>query len=511
MKEATFHVSGLHCPSCEILIEKKLISKKNIRSIEVSLRDSSLLIEHTGKAPTVHELNAMFREDGYTFKKKSSGGAGTAPRTGATISITRNALIDGLWVLGVSIAAVILLWVINRSGISSLVRVTETSSLPTFFFFGLLAGFSSCAALVGGLILSMSKQWSEVYNEGEKSAIPHISFNAGRLLSYAILGVVLGAVGSFLVVSPVVYAVITVGVAVLMILLALQMLGVRGLEKFQVTMPRALTRYVADESNFSGRFMPFALGALTFFLPCGFTITAQGMALASGSPIQGGLIMLAFALGTLPVLLFIGLSSNALLSKPDVSGRFLKIAGVVVLIFAFYNINAQLNVLGIKSLDDVAIGAEENAGKELPPLVDGKQVVEMTASASRYSPDYFRVLAGVPVRWEITNAGVSGCTNAIISQGLFEGQVSVDDDVVVKEFTPEEPGVYKFSCWMGMVTGVFEVVDSKNAGGSEPGAIDRDAQIESAGVSEDSSGGCDGSCGGGCGGSCGSPACAVAQ
>ena len=47
---------------------------------------------------------------------------------------------------------------------------------------------------------------------------------------------------------------------------------------------------VVNVVNFKGKYMPIIMGALTFFLPCGFTITAQGLALASGNIIQGSLI-----------------------------------------------------------------------------------------------------------------------------------------------------------------------------------------------------------------------------
>ena len=94
--------------------------------------------------------------------------------------------------------------------------------------------------------------------------------------------------------------------------------------------------------------MPFIMGALTFFLPCGFTITAQRLALLSASPLQGALIMGFFALGTAPILLFIGFSSVKFFEKPHLSLTFSKVAGFLVIFFAFYNIYNQLNVLGLK-------------------------------------------------------------------------------------------------------------------------------------------------------------------
>jgi sulfite exporter TauE/SafE/plastocyanin len=339
----------------------------------------------------------------------------------------------------------------------------------------------------------MSKQWAELYSDSNstwKKIQPHLIFNVGRLFSYGVLGAALGAIGSKINCSLKFGPILVIAVSIIMIFLSFQMFGFKAFRKFQFTMPKFITRFIANESNFKGRYMPFLMGALTFFLPCGFTITTQGLALISGSAAQGGLIMFLFALGTLPMLLLIGLSSVKFLQKPHLSERFLKIAGILVLFFAVYNINSQLNVLGTFSLSDLSINSTQisnqisntttldvvninstpayNTNKNtsykndegLAPIVNGKQILKMDASARGYSPNYFKVRAGVPVRWEITDIGTSGCTNAVISKSLFEGEIRLTPgQTSVKEFTPEKPGKYKFSCWMGMVSGAIEVVD----------------------------------------------------
>lgn len=94
-------------------------------------------------------------------------------------------------------------------------------------------------------------------------------------------------------------------------------------------------------------------------------------------------------------------------------------------------------------------------------IVNGVQIIKMGASASGYSPSTFTIKAGLPVRWEITDRGTAGCTNAVISRTLFTGQINlVPGTTSVKEFTaPTTPGTYRFSCWMGMISGTIEVVD----------------------------------------------------
>ncbi len=461
MKEHIYHIKGMHCASCEILIEKKLLELGNVKLVEASITKGEALIEYEDKRPTAERLNEIFKKEGYQFFDK--------PEKNAEQKENGNFFVIACAVLFVIIGFSL----IKDSGFAGLINVSSTSSLSMFFLLGLLAGVSSCAALVGGLILSMSKQWLGLYAEKEstlKKLQPHLMFNAGRLVSYAVLGGIIGTIGSKFQISSSFTSILIIAVSALMFFLAFQMLGVKAFRRFQFTMPKFITRRLADETKFQGKYTPFIMGALTFFLPCGFTVTAQGLALISGGAIQGALIMLFFALGTLPSLLTIGLSSVKFLQKPHLSEKFLKIAGVLVLFFALYNINAQLNVLGFSSFSDIKLnpGSQTSTGNNpegLPKIVNGKQILRMNASSRGYSPNYLKVRVGLPVRWEINDTGTSGCTNAVISKSLFEGAIPLTPgQTSTKEFTPEKPGKYKFSCWMGMVSGIVEVVGE---GGNE--------------------------------------------
>lgn len=505
-REHLYFVKGMHCASCEVIIEKKLLNIKGIKSVEAKADKGEVLVEYVGKRPKTRMLNSIFGKENYTFFDEPP-------------AVENNFKDNNFFtIIAISLLLIFGFLYINKSGLSGLVNVSSKSSLPAFFALGLIAGVSSCAALVGGMVLSMSKQWLEIYSD-RKSTLeklqPHFMFNAGRIISYIILGAVLGAIGSKLQISLKFSSFLIIAVSIMMFFLALQMLGVKSVRKFQFTLPKFITRYIANESNFKGRYMPFLMGALTFFLPCGFTITSQGLALLSGSPIQGGLIMGLFALGTTLPLLLIGLSTIKFSDRPHLAYRFSKIAGILILFFALFNINNQLNVLGFSSLNDfsrnsaaIAKDTNTNANSKtsdegLAPIVNGKQILKMDASSRGYQPNYFKIKVGIPVRWEVRDVGTSGCTNAIISRSLFEGQIPLTPgQTSIKEFTPTKVGKYKFSCWMGMVSGIIEVVSDT---GSVVGAaaVSNGINTNNSDVISSGASGCGCGGGGGSGGSCG--------
>jgi len=436
MKEHVYQVKGMHCASCEILIEKKLLDLPNVKAVDASTSEGKVVVEYEGDRPSPHRLSELFKQENYTFFDEQN----IAEKTGKKSNTT-------LIAFNIAIFIIIAFLILDKAGIANFLSLSSTSSLLAFFAFGILASLSSCAALVGGIVLSMSKQW-------DKSPKPHIMFNTGRVVSYTVLGGVLGIIGSRLQISPQFTAFLIVAISFLMIALGLQMLGVKAFRKFQISAPKSVTRSIANENNFQGKYMPFLMGALTFFLPCGFTITAQSLALLFGNAFQGALIMGAFALGTVPMLLFIGLSSVKFSSKPYLAERFSKVAGFLVLFFALFNISNQMNVLGFTGFNSAP------STTQTIPVSGDKQIIKMTATGSGDNPNYFKVKVGVPVRWEITAGNSLGCNGAIISSNLFSGAIDLTPgQVSVKEFTPQKAGKYRFSCTMGMIAGIIEVVN----------------------------------------------------
>jgi len=491
--EIIYRVSGMHCASCELVIEKKILEFPGVKSVEASNGKNEVVIEYEGEKPTVMELNKVFRVNNYNFNEYDDKDQilkhlpADAMHQALQAGVQDDTGNPNDWLLSAVVIAFLaagFMW-LKVSGLSSVINVNNNSSLPMFFAFGLIAGFSTCAALVGGIILSLAKQWaSQKYR-------PHLLFNLGRLLSFGLLGVILGLIGQKIQMSLFFSSLLITIVSLVMIILGLQMLGIKIAAGIQLALPKSVTRLVAGGSSQS-QWFPLLLGSGTFLLPCGFTLTTESMAVLSGDPLRGGMIMTAFVLGTMPALLLIGLSSVKFMQNHQLAAKFSQVAGILVLFFAAVNINSQLDLLGLPSLSNLTITQATgsiNRPNNLPSVVSGQQIIKMNASSNGYQPNYFIVKAGVPVRWEITDTGTSGCTDAVISRNLFDGQIDLTPgQTSVKEFTPNTPGKYKFSCWMGMITGIIEVV-------SDNGASVQKNNLANSDVIESGAKGC--GCGGG--------------
>ena len=482
----TYFVKGMHCASCEIIIEKKFLEIKNIKSVDASVKKREVTISYEGERPSCLKLNEIFKGKKYFFFEK--------PIKEKDKQDKKSFLIMG----GSVILIIVIFLNLNKFGFEGLLNVSASSSLPAFFFFGILAGISSCIALIGGLLLSISKQWNNLYDKNNsffQKAQPHLMFNVGRLLSFGFLGYLLGVFGSRLQLSVNFTSFLIFTVSLMMIVLALQMMGFKYFQGFQFVLPKFITRNITNEKRFKGKYMPFVMGALTFFLPCGFTITAQGLALIAGNPIQSSLIMFFFALGTAPSLLFIGFSSVKFFEKPHLVKNFSKFAAILILFFAAYNIDTQLTVAGFPSFSDIRIlraRDRRGLGEGFAPVIEGKQLLKMDALSFGYEPNYFKIRSDMPVRWEISDKGSSGCTNAVIARGLFSGEISLTPGKLsVKEFDPPRPGRYRFSCWMGMITGIIDVVDPKDIKN-----INFETEAIPSGVLDNPTAGCSGASGG---------------
>ncbi len=332
MKTYTLHVSGMHCASCPMLIEGELSDLSYVTHAKASLKHHH--VEVTGDfgeqtlEQVAEQLTAVTKPHGYTLspeKQKHS-----AKWHEFTIAIPIALGFIGFFIL------------LQKLGLVNLVTTSEVS-YGTAFLIGMIASVSTCMAVVGGLVLSMSANYAK---EGDKVR-PQLLFHVGRLVSFFVLGGVIGTLGSFLKLGITGTVVMSVVVAIILLILGINLLDIfPWTKKLQPTLPRFIGNHVQGLKRINHTLTPLLLGLATFFLPCGFTQSMQIYALGTGSFMSGALIMSAFALGTLPVLALLSFSSLAIHTKAR-SSIFFKTAGLVVIFFGLFNLHNSLVVAGI--------------------------------------------------------------------------------------------------------------------------------------------------------------------
>ncbi|KKU49853.1 MAG: hypothetical protein A3F53_00690 [Candidatus Zambryskibacteria bacterium RIFCSPHIGHO2_12_FULL_48_10] len=327
-----FHVVGMHCKSCVVLTETELGTHPEVRSVRANLTNCT--IEVTGdfgnreREHLVSELSALIEKHGYSLALEKSH---------------NESKWDGFKIaLPAAFGILFLFFLLQKLGVVNLVNA-DSLGYGTAFLIGIVASLSTCMAVVGGLLLSMSASYAK---EGHRMR-PQIMFHMGRIISFFVLGGVIGAAGSAFSLSGTATLVLALIVGAVMLVMGLNLLDVfPWAKRLMPGMPKFLSRSALGASGLNHAIMPFLVGVATFFLPCGFTQAMQIYTLSTGGFVEGGATMLAFALGTLPVLALVSVSSFGIKNAAK-RGVFFKTAGIIVIAFAVYNIYNSLAAAGL--------------------------------------------------------------------------------------------------------------------------------------------------------------------
>lgn len=327
-KTYTFHVTGTHCASCKILIEDVLGGLEFVRSVRVDLKKETVEIEVEGERnpdELAQLLTSKIQPNGYILSVEKV--------------IQEKKSDDIIWkAIPIGLVFLILFFLLQKSGILNFGLGGRTTPI-TSFIIGLIASVSSCLAIVGGLVLSLS---AKVSQDNVSDTKTFLLFHIGRLVSFAVLGGVLGLIGSVIGINLTFTSILGIIASLVMLFLGLNLVGVFA--KNKIAFSSGIFNFFRKIEHKT--FTPLILGFATFFLPCGFTQAMQVVAVTSGSFVSGLLIMFAFALGTLPMLAFLSFGS-ASLAHGKHAPLFFKSAGVVVIGLGVFALLAGLAGLGI--------------------------------------------------------------------------------------------------------------------------------------------------------------------
>lgn len=328
----TFHVHGMHCKACTLLIESELGELPNLSGVRAHLQartvEFSADFGHKTPEEIAAELTQALQPHGYTLSLERE----VKEKNWSEFKIA----------IPVAAGFAVLFVFLQKLGLVNLVSAGSVT-YGTAFMVGIVASLSTCMAVVGGLVLSMSATFAK---EGDRIR-PQLMFHGGRIVSFFILGGVIGAIGSAFTLSTEVTFILGLVIGLVMLILGVNLLDVfPWAKRLQPSMPQSIAKYAHGASRLNHTLTPLLVGAATFFLPCGFTQSMQLYTLTTGSFLHGGLTMLSFALGTLPVLALVSFSSFSMKNSPR-SGIFFKSAGIIVILFALFNILNSLVIVGM--------------------------------------------------------------------------------------------------------------------------------------------------------------------
>lgn len=300
----------------------------------------------------------------------------------------------------------------------------------------------------------------------------------GRVISYTIIGGIVGGIGSVVSFSGAAKGLVAILSGIFMVIMGINMLNIiPALKKFNPRMPKIFAKKVHENSGNRG---PLVVGLLNGLMPCGPLQAMQLYALGTGSAMTGALSMFLFSLGTVPLMFGFGAVSSFLSSK--FTHKMMKVSAVLVLLLGIIMLNRGLSLSGFNT--NPVFGASSTQGG-VAKIEGNVQIVTTKLDSGRYSP--ITVQKGIPVRWIITaeSKDINGCNNRLnIPEYNIENMPLKAGENVI-DFTPDREGKFVYSCWMGMISSNIKVVSDVSSLRDEDVTDNSDSQGAAS-----SSGGC---------------------
>lgn len=495
-------VDGMSCAHCEQRIESAVGALVGVLKVRASAPLCEVRVSYDPGKVSFEAIADAIRGAGYSIRGDGAAARQTAagpdpaaipvcaavPARPATLArpatparpaaqkSRASSLYRFLGLLAVIAAAYFVLR--STVGFTFLPSVSQSMGYGLLFVVGLLTSLH-CIAMCGGIVLSQAGTTAAPKPGAGARLVPSLLYNAGRIVSYTVIGGIVGSLGSLFSLSTALKGAMPVVAGAFMLFLGVRMLGIiPWLSRLKVRFPGIGGSRLASAAAGRG---PFVIGLLNGLMPCGPLQTMQVYALGTGSLFAGALSMFVFSVGTVPLLLGFGAISSFLNAK--FNRRMVMASGVLVAALGLVMFTRGLNLYGV-AMPSVQAPAQ-TSGAAIAKLENGYQVVSSTVEASRYQP--LVVQAGIPVRWTITvkAADLNGCNNPVtVPQYGIRARLVPGDNLI--QFTPDRAGNITYTCWMGMIVSTIRVVPDLARMSAQDFQKQNEEAFAGAGISADS-------------------------
>ena len=426
MNKKYVKIDGIHCNHCIDTITNALLKNKNIK--EVKIKNNIAHITYDKKLSNREIIKIIIDIDYFTkevYISDNLKNIDTTIRLKEFIVIV--VVLFALWFLINKIFGYNIFNVIPN--------IDSSITYGMLFVTGILTSIH-CISMCGAINLIA------IVDSKNKNYKRPILYNLGRVVSYTIIGGLVGLLGSVISLNSTINGIIILVASLIMLLMSFNMLGI-----IEFRLPFINKIRLKTKSRNS-----FVIGLLNGLMPCGPLQAMQVYALSTGSFIKGALSMLIFSLGTVPLMLLVGIFYNLVKGKGKIIVN--KVASVLILILSIVMLNRGLLALGIdisKSFNDYS---EFTSSK-----IEGDyQVVEFDLEYNDYED--IIVQKDIPVKMiiHVEKKYLTGC-NSELELKDFNKKVKLEVGDNIIEFTPEKTGTYTYTCWMNMIKNNIKVVD----------------------------------------------------
>ncbi|MGE4443691.1 MAG: sulfite exporter TauE/SafE family protein [Candidatus Altimarinota bacterium] len=416
-------IYGMHCKACELLVESRISELSGVQVKGISQTKNYIEIE-TENTNDLEKIKEIITSLGYEVEKKQK---------------RKNNLFDYIIIFLLFVLFGILYFLFQDVDFVKNIANVQNASLLVVILIGFVASLSSCLAVTGGIVLGFSKYMDHSKNASSGLAVQS-KFHIGRVIGFALGGGILGSVGGYFgsLGSLNIFLLFLAGI--FMIYMGLHILNI--IPSLKISIPKVFGSKILNMKNPA---LAPIIGALTFFLPCGFTQSMQVYAASSGSFLSGALIMGAFALGTMPVLFLLGFGSSYFKNKDFHYAN--KVIGVIVIYFGIFMLTGFNNLVALSTpIENEKIDLENISFEQKTILHNGWSLAEKEVYLD----------AGKNYKLNIipTKDG-SGCMSTLTIPGIDKTihQVLAGKTIGIS-IVNAKPGTYNIVCsTMGMKQG----------------------------------------------------------
>ncbi|HHV64457.1 MAG TPA: heavy metal transporter [Peptococcaceae bacterium] len=432
------------CNSCETIIQKALKKIPGVRKVQADYRRLKVDVIYDFTSVAKKNLIETIEKLGYeVIRNPQKLNSRNKKVTDDNIDF------QSLLVIGTIIYIIYLVYQALRSmGIDFLPEISQNMGYGILFVVGLLTSLH-CVAMCGGINLSQcvtGKIGSDSKNIAKLK--PSFLYNSGRVISYTLVGGIVGGLGSVISLSGWAKGIVAIFAGIMMVIMGLNMLNVfPALKRLNPRMPKIFGRLAGEKASRG----PFIVGLLNGLMPCGPLQAMQLYALGTGSIIAGATAMFFFSLGTVPLMFGLGAISSFL--SGNFTRKMMKTSAVLVMVLGIIMLNRGLGLSGVSVF--------ASSPGEIASIKGNIQVVTTSLDSGRYTQ--ITVQKGIPVKWiiEVEEGNLNGCNNPlIIPKYNYTKELQYGKNVI--EFVPDKTGKIVYTCWMGMIRSNITVVDDIN-------------------------------------------------